>query len=61
MIAIRPHAMMDPITLVPSSRALSPVPHLKPLMLIELIEPDSWLVMPNATPLHSSSYIMHYI
>ena len=50
-MAIRPQATMEPITLVPSSRALSPEPQVKPLMLMEGMEPASWLVTPRATPL----------
>ena len=51
VMAIRPHATMEPITFVPSSSALSPEPQVKPLMLMEGMEPASWLVMPRATPL----------
>ena len=50
-MAISPQATMEPITLVPSSRALSPEPQVKPLMLMEGMEPASWLVTPRATPL----------
>lgn len=46
-----PHATMEPMTFVPSSRAFEPVPNLKPSMLMLLKVPDSWLVTPSATPL----------
>ena len=57
--AMRPHATMEPITLVPSSRALSPSPNIKPLMLMEGIELDSWLVTPSATPLQRRQHLSY--
>lgn len=45
------HAMIDPITLVPSSSAFAPLPNLKPLILMLVIVEDSWLVTPRPTPL----------